>query len=205
MVSHLISEEQMFEGFLDTSSEDFASEIPFYHTCGNHETRGPFAFDFAKYFPANNGKLYYSFTKGDAYFIVLDGGEDKPDSDIEYSGIVDMDTYRTDQAEWLSKETKSQAYKNAKYKIIICHVPPIVDWHGERDIAKKFLPILSNAGAHIMLTGHWHKHHIAQANQIHQFPVIGNSNKNMIKVHIDAQKASRLMRLPYRPTNSALG
>lgn len=189
MMSHLISEDEMFAGFLDTATKLFASEVPFYFARGNHETRGPFAFDFPKYFPTNNGKLYYSFTKGDAHFIVLDGGEDKPDSDIEYSGIVDMDNYRTDQAAWLQEEVMKSTYKDAKYKIIICHVPPIGDWHGEREIAKKFLPILNKAGAHIMLSGHWHRHHIAQANDTHNFPVIVNSNVNLMKVDIDKTRA----------------
>lgn len=160
MVDNLMSEQQMFEGFMGTSIELFASEIPMYYARGNHETRGPFAFEYSRYFPTAAGKLYYSFHVGEASFIVLDCGEDKPDSDIEYSGIVDMDQYRTEQAEWLKAELEKETYKKAKYKIIICHMPPFGGWHGEEEIARKLVPLLNESGAQIMLTGHLHKHMI---------------------------------------------
>ncbi|MCY4780745.1 metallophosphoesterase family protein [Sphingobacterium sp. UT-1RO-CII-1] len=190
MVDNLLSEEQMFGGFMDTATALFASEIPMYYARGNHETRGPFAFDYSKYFPTSSGKLYYSFTVGDASFIVLDCGEDKPDSDIEYSGIVDMDQYRTDQAEWLKDELQKDTYKNAKYKVIICHMPPFGGWHGEEDIAKKFVPLLNESGAQIMLSGHLHKHMIVKENEVHSFPVIVNSNNNLLKVSLTKSHAS---------------
>ncbi|MBA7558013.1 hypothetical protein ES705_50801 [subsurface metagenome] len=40
------------------------------------------------HFPQNN--YYYTFSSGNTLFIVLDGGEDKPDSDIEYSELIIM-------------------------------------------------------------------------------------------------------------------
>lgn len=190
MVDNLLSEKQMFDGFMDTATALFASEIPMYYARGNHETRGPFAFDYSKYFPTSSGKLYYSFNVGDASFIVLDCGEDKPDSDIEYSGIVDMDQYRTDQAEWLKEELQKDRYKNAKYKVIICHMPPFGGWHGEEDIAKKFVPLLNDSGAQIMLSGHLHRHMIVKENENHHFPVIVNSNNNLIKVSMNKSEAS---------------
>ncbi|MFD1768802.1 metallophosphoesterase [Sphingobacterium suaedae] len=190
MVDNLLSEEQMFGGFMDTATALFASEIPMYYARGNHETRGPFAFEYAKYFPTSTGHLYYSFTKGDACFVVLDCGEDKPDTDIEYSGIVDMDAYRTQQAKWLKTVVSSPAYTNAKYKIIICHMPPFGGWHGEEDIAKKFVPILNESGAQIMLSGHLHRHIIQQPNTICNFPVVVNANTHVLKVDMNQQKAS---------------
>lgn len=190
MVDNLLSEQQMFEGFMDTATELFASEIPMYYARGNHETRGPFAFEYSKYFPTPTGKLYYSFYVGEAGFIVLDCGEDKPDSDIEYSGIVDMDAYRTQQAEWLKQELQNEKFKKAKHKIVICHMPPFGGWHGEEEIAKKFVPLLNEAGAQIMLTGHLHTHRIVKENDIHHFPVIVNSNTNWIKVSLKPNAAT---------------
>src|SRR5690606_13326016 len=84
MASSLLSEEQMFTDFMDTGVKLFASETPMYYARGNHETRGNFANEFADYFPTNSGELYYIFRQGPICFVVLDGGEDKPDSDIEY-------------------------------------------------------------------------------------------------------------------------
>ena len=87
-------------------------------------------------------------------FIFLDTGEDKPDSDIEYSGITDYDRYRTEQAQWLAQAVQSDDFKQAKYKIVIAHMPPLPDknlWHGQMEVLEKFVPILNQAGVDVML------------------------------------------------------
>lgn len=188
MLDNMLSEEQMFGGFMDTAIRLFASEKPMYYSRGNHETRGPFAVAYPKYFPTNSGELYYQFNQGPAAFIVLDCGEDKPDSDIEYSGIVDMDAYRTEQAKWLAKAVENPSFKNAKYKIIICHMPATGGWHGMEDLRDKFLPILNKAGAQIMLSGHLHTHRIQKPDQYANFPILINSNVHVIKAQMDEKE-----------------
>lgn len=185
MVDNLMDESQMFDGFLDTAIERFASEQPFYYARGNHETRGPFASEFSKYFPTPNNKLYYFLTHGEAAIIVLDTGEDKPDNDIEYSGIVDMDNYRAKQAEWLKRIVDKSAFKNAKYKIVIGHIPPLGRWHGEQELLDKFVPILNDADIDIMLSAHYHRHKVKESDNQIQFPVIVNSNNNVLIVKLD--------------------
>ena len=188
MVDNLLSETQMFDGFMDTAIKLFASEKPMYYSRGNHETRGPFATAYPKYFPTSSKELYYIFHQGQASFIVLDCGEDKPDSDIEYSGIVDMDFYRSQQAKWLEKVIEAPKFKNAKYKIVICHMPPNGGWHGMQDIKDKFVPILNKAGVQIMLSGHLHKHIHQKANTDVHFPVLVNSNVNRIESILDEKQ-----------------
>ncbi len=61
---------------------------------GNHETRGVYSDALIKYFPTSTGTFYYRFNIGKVCFLVLDSGEDKPDSDLEYAGIADYDNYR---------------------------------------------------------------------------------------------------------------
>ncbi|MBX3257719.1 MAG: metallophosphoesterase [Chitinophagaceae bacterium] len=189
MINASMNEEQVFGGFMDTATALFASETPMYYARGNHETRGPFASEFARYFPGIGGNLYYMFTKGNACFIVLDGGEDKPDSDIEYSGITDMDNYRTEQANWLAKVVQTDAFKNAKYKIAICHIPPADGWHGNQEIKKKWVPVLNKAGINIFIAAHEHRHRIQKSSGAIQFPVIVNSNNNIIKASISEKEA----------------
>jgi len=181
MANSLLSETQMFGDFMDTAISRFASETPMFYARGNHETRGPFAIEYPRYFPTPTNKLYYQFKHGNMGVIVLDCGEDKPDTDIEYAGIVEMDNYRTQQAEWLSQAVESLEFKNAKYKIVICHMPPFGGWHGELDILKKFVPILNKAGVQIMLSGHLHKHILQQKMDNVNFPILVNSNNNVIK------------------------
>ncbi len=190
MVNSLLSEKQMYADFMDTAIKRFASEKPMYYSRGNHETRGPFAPYYPKYFPTPTGQLFYQFRHGNAAIIVLDCGEDKPDSDIEYSGIVDMDNYRSQQADWLRRAVKSPAFISAKYKIVICHIPPLGGWHGEQEILEKFVPILNNAGVQIMLSGHLHRHILRQADEQVRFPVIVNSNNNLLKVNLNDKEGS---------------
>ena len=189
MANDLRSEEQLFAHYMDTATALFASEIPMYYARGNHETRGNFASAFPDYFPTTSGHLYYLFRRGPVCFVVLDCGEDKPDSDIEYSGIVTMDEYRTQQAEWLKEALQRPEYREAPYKVVVCHMPPFGGWHGEEEIARKFVPLLNAAGAQVMLSGHLHRHMKREAQPgNHQFPILVNSNNNMLKATADGQR-----------------
>jgi predicted phosphodiesterase len=188
MANDLRSEDQMFTDFMDTGVKVFASEVPMYYARGNHETRGQFAAPFPDYFTTTTGQLYYLVRRGPICFVVLDCGEDKPDSDIEYSGIVNMDFYRSEQADWLKEALQHPDYVNAPYKVVICHMPPFGGWHGEREIAEKFVPLLNEAGAQVMLSGHLHRHVKAAATtDNHRFPVLVNSNNNMLRATADSK------------------
>jgi len=188
MVSNLLSEKQMFDGFMDTAVKLFASEIPMYYARGNHETRGNFAGSFPQYFPGPEGKLYYMFRQGPVCFIVLDSGEDKPDSDIEYSGITAYDEYRDEQAVWLKKALDSEVFKEAPFKVVISHIPALEGWHGQQEIIEKFVPLLNKAGIDVMLSGHLHRNLRTAPSEICNFPIVVNSNNSVLKVSADRQK-----------------
>lgn len=189
MANDLRTEDQMFTDFMDTGVKVFASETPMYYARGNHETRGQYASPFPEYFPTPTGQLYYMFRRGPICFVVLDCGEDKPDSDIEYSGIVNMDFYRTEQAEWLKEALKSPEYQSAPYKVVICHMPPFGGWHGEMEIARKFVPLLNEAGAQIMISGHLHRYmKVAPTPNNHKFPVLVNSNSHLLRANADQNR-----------------
>ncbi|MBO9153617.1 metallophosphoesterase [Chitinophaga sp. GCM10012297] len=183
------SEEQIFTSFMDTADSIFAGRIPMYYARGNHETRGEFAAEFPRYFPTETGKLYYLLRTGPVCFVVLDTGEDKPDSDIEYTGIADYDAYRTEQATWLKEALKRPEYTEAPYKVVVGHIPPFGGWHGEKEVAEKFVPLLNEAGAQIMLCGHLHRN-VKRAPEAGawRFPVLVNSNTSIIKAKADKQQ-----------------
>lgn len=178
MLTQLKSEEQLFSGFMDVSVELFAKEIPMYYARGNHETRGLFATSFQHYFSPKEPHLYYLVRQGPVCFIVLDTGEDKPDDDIEYSGITDYDNYRTEQAEWLKRAVQSEEYRSAQFHIVIAHMPPCpsIDlWHGPQEVLDKFVPLLNQAKVDAMLCGHLHKYIYCKPDNNVSFPVIINS------------------------------
>lgn len=183
------SEEQIFSSFMDTADSIFADRIPMYYARGNHETRGEFAAEFPRYFPTETGKLYYLLRSGPVCFVVLDTGEDKPDSDIEYTGIADYDAYRTEQAAWLKEALKQPEYTEAPYKVVVGHIPPFGGWHGEKEVADKFVPLLNEAGAQIMLAAHLHRNvKKAPADGPWRFPILVNSNASIIKAKADRQQ-----------------
>jgi len=208
MVSFMDNENQLFEGFVDRSAELFASETPLYMARGNHETRGNLAKDYMTYFPTPTGMPYYSFRYGPLYIIVLDGGEDKPDSDIEYSRTSFFDDYRRDEARWLKEVTASEDFRNAPFKMVITHIPPVNDsWHGPLHAKELFLPILNEAGIDLMLCGHLHCHQYHKAGTDGaMFPILVNSNKealdvtadgNRLKVDVINREGTRLKTLTY--------
>jgi acid phosphatase type 7 len=185
MASNILSEVQLFDNFLDKAVELFARETPLYYARGNHETRGNFATSFPRYFPTPTNQLYYMFRQGPVCFVVLDCGEDKPDSDMEYSGIVAFDRYRDQQARWLNEAVKEEVFQNAPYRVVIIHMPPFGGWHGEKEIEEKFVPILEKAGIDMMLCGHLHRHIHKKSGDGQHFPILVNSNKHLLKVHAD--------------------
>ncbi|MDR1723778.1 MAG: metallophosphoesterase [Tannerella sp.] len=188
MVSSMKSEEDFFNGFMDVGVKTFAQNIPMYYCRGNHETRGVFATMFQDYFSPKSPELYYLVRQGPVCFVVLDCGEDKPDTDVEYYGITDYDYYRTIEAEWLREAIKDKRYTEAPFKVIVCHMPPFRDWHGEAEILEKFVPILNDAKADVMLCGHLHHTSKHEANAAVKFPVLINSNNSYLKGSVEGNK-----------------
>ena len=182
MVSAVNNQQELFDGFMDTGIDMFAKEIPMYYCRGNHETRGPFATEFQTYFSPLVTELYFVVRQGTVCFLVLDCGEDKPDSDIEYSGITVYDQYRTQEAEWLKKAIKQPEFVAAPFKVVILHMPPFPGgWHGQQELLDKLVPVLNEANVDIMLSGHLHRHTRSEADNRIKFPVLANGNEAVVK------------------------
>lgn len=181
MVSVFENEEQVFSGFMDEAVSLFASEKPMYYTRGNHETRGRLAWAFQDYFSPKSDHIYYMYRQGPVCFVALDSGEDKPDSDLEYYGLTMYDEYRDEQVAWLGKVLQSEEFLTAPFKVVTCHMPPFGGWHGDFEVASKFIPVLEAAGVDIMLSGHLHKYVRKDKGEAAAFPVIVNSNDTVLK------------------------
>lgn len=190
MVSIFNSEKEIFDGFMDKATELFASGLPMYYTRGNHETRGSFATAFQDYFSPKQEHTYYMFRQGPVCFVILDSGEDKPDSDLEYAGITVYDQFRTEQAEWLAKVLESKEYKEAPFKVVVCHIPPFGGWHGNQEVAEKFIPLLNKADVDIMLCAHLHRYVRNEPKEGVKFPIIVNSNNTLLKAEAQPGKLS---------------
>ncbi len=189
MVDFLEETNQLYPGFIDTAAFYFATKKPFYYVRGNHETRGFAARDLKKWFDYKDDRFYYSFDQGPVHFIVLDCGEDKPDNNRYYYGLADYDSYRFTELEWLKNEVKTDAFRNAKHRIVIIHMPVIKE--AKQNYAMKFLadnfgPVLQNAGIDLMISGHTHRNaYYEKEKSGFNYPVLVNSNNSFVEVVVD--------------------
>ena len=124
MTTRMKNEDYIFDNYLQSASELFASDIPLYMNRGNHENRGSFATHFMDLFPTLTGAPYYTFRQGPVFFLVIDSAEDKPDNDIRNLDIMCQDEYRAQELEWLKGVLASAEFKNAPVRIVFMHMPP---------------------------------------------------------------------------------
>lgn len=195
MMNDPMSEEQIFRGFLDPCTESFAGRIPLILVRGNHETRGLLARDLMNYFPTDSGRYYYSFTHGGVYFLLLDGGEDKGDDSEEYSGLVAFEDYLSQQTEWLKAQLRSPAFRAARFRVCMLHIPPAPD---SEEKAAKFVrapwirdtwsPMLSEAGIDLMLSGHTHRYAELPVDEKRAYPIVVGGTNTVIRVDVSPER-----------------
>ena len=113
------------------------------------------------------GKWHYTFESGNAFFVVLDSGEDKPDSHVEYAELINFSEYHQEQARWLADVFESTAYQDAKYRIVLVHIPPFEEYSllfDEDFQTEAFDPVLDllrqRQDIDLMMSGHIHRANI---------------------------------------------
>ena len=172
------------EAYLDTCVRMFATHTPLFFNRGNHELRGQFADYLYRYFPTNNGKYYRVQHVAGIDFLFIDTGEVKPDEDIEYSGIVNYDQYREEEARWLRGLRESKQV--GKYPLIVfSHIPPMLQkWHGPYHLQKTLMPELNKMNVSVMLSAHLHAFGYQEPNEVINFPNLVNSNNTYLLCRI---------------------
>jgi endonuclease/exonuclease/phosphatase family metal-dependent hydrolase len=99
------------------------AEIPIFFIRGNHEIRNFYSAGMHSLIGYPNDKTYGGITWGDTRFVVLDCGEDKPDGNKEYAGYNDFTQLRAEETAYIGQELKSKAFKKAKRRVLISHIP----------------------------------------------------------------------------------
>lgn len=184
MSNRLRNQQHMMEAYLDTCVRMFATHTPLFFNRGNHELRGQFADYLYRYFPTNNGKYYRVQHVAGIDFLFIDTGEDKPDEDIEYSGIVNYDQYREEEARWLHGLRESKQV--GKHPLIVfSHIPPTLQkWHGPYHLQKTLMPELNKMNVSVMLSAHLHAFGYQEPNEVINFPNLVNSNNTYLLCRI---------------------
>ncbi len=162
-------------------------KIPCIYTRGNHDTRGKLPEYFDQYFPCVNKDFFYTFEIANLCGVVLDFGEDKPDTHDVYRDCNRFSEYRKREYKWLKKVK----LPSDKIKFAICHVCPVMTTYNKGDVFDIERPIYSKISAELerldidaMLCGHMHRYHMLysgdERNTLdHEYPVvIGSDPKN---------------------------
>ena len=188
MVTQITEADTMVRHVFDVVPE-LTSSIPIVYTRGNHETRGRHAHYLAQFCPTPTGKPYFIVRQGSVAFLILDGGEDKPDSDPEYSGTVEFDAYRAAELEWIRKAVKDPVFAEAPLKVAVMHIPALktpTSWYGQSWLNENFVPALNDAGIDLMLSGHHHKPLFVKVGECgNQFPIIANDDTDRLEFEAD--------------------
>ncbi len=134
-------------------------EIPVIYARGNHEVKGAYSDDLYRFVGSKGEDFYYNVKMGDLYAVVLDIGEDHDDDWWEYYGTADFDSYREEQLEFLDAELRKGDYRKAKYKLAVCHIPPVyVNYrHNHEYIKAELTDRLNRMNIDMCICGHQHE------------------------------------------------
>lgn len=148
IVSHVVTKDEFIQ-ILEYANLFSGGAIPVVYARGNHEPRGEYASEMLQYFRTSTGGLYYTFTYGPIWSVVLDAGEDKEDSHKEYNGLVDFRSYIAEETKWLENVTPEE---DADIKLCISHKPELNDLDGST-----WFDMLADMDIDALLSGHFHR------------------------------------------------
>lgn len=116
-----------FDAVYEIASLITGGKIPVVFSRGNHDTRGIYAEVIADYTPTRGGYSYFSFRIGSLWGLVVDCGEDKPDTNAEYGNTICCHEFRMEQTRYIESiiENAENEYaaQGVKRKIVIAHSP----------------------------------------------------------------------------------
>ena len=133
------------------------AEKPVIFLRGNHEIRNFYSAGMHHQIGYYNDKTYSAFTRGNTRFMLLDLGEDKPDSTPVYGGLNDFTQLRNDQVEFIKKELSSREFKSARNHVLISHIPVFGNTDTYRPCTELWGPMLSSAPFNVALAAHTHQ------------------------------------------------
>lgn len=133
--------------------------LPALYCRGNHDTRGGYSQELWRYSGTDDKKSYFTFTYKGFCGLVLDCGEDKPDSHPVYGGGNAFHEYRIEESKFIERVLKSGKRVDAAF----CHITFMQrsSMNGEFDIETRLYDewanLLNEITPGIMISGHTHK------------------------------------------------
>ena len=160
----------------------YAAENPILFNNGNHENRGKWTRRIDEVLmtrlPTERSSRDWALVRnfavriGEIALIGLDTGDDRGDDHPMNAGLSNFQAYREAQTPWLADALRRPEIASAPYLIASCHIP-LLPRASERDNPMwwtkyghdKWGPLLTAAGAQLVLVGHMHEYRISPADQ----------------------------------------
>lgn len=150
-----------------------AADVPVFYLRGNHEIRNAYSIGLRDLFDYVGGKTYGAFNWGDTRIVMLDCGEDKPDSHWVYYGLNDFTDLRQAQVGFLKEELASKAFKKANKRVLIHHVPVYGNTDEYNPCLDLWGGLLSKAPFNVCLSAHTHSYaYLPKGSAGNNYPVI---------------------------------
>jgi hypothetical protein len=156
-------EEQWIEQFFGPL-RPLGHHVPTYVAIGNHERNDPSFFELVSYPPSVPGEpgaeSTYSFTFGNAFFLVVDTNQLFHDIDLGGGEVVE-----TPISSWIKAELETAAARTAMWRFAMGHEPAITEswspgdcdgYDGNAHVRDWLLPLLSAHRFHAYFSGHTH-------------------------------------------------
>jgi len=152
----LKNEQQIFNKWLTPITKSLNQSVPLIYARGNHELRGPFARQFYHYVPTHSGNFYFAKDHGPLHLLVMDTGEDKPDTTNVYAGLNRLKKYKKIEYEWFKRHVDtSESLKKASFRIIAMHDPK---WGWTGGQGDRWTALANKANIDFVIAGHWHRY-----------------------------------------------
>ncbi|MDP8254910.1 MAG: metallophosphoesterase [Candidatus Alcyoniella australis] len=155
--------EEDYDQQVFTPAQSLWRSTPFFVSIGNHEGGSPLFQDNFR-FPGD-GKLYYSFTYGNVFFLCLE-----------------QDTWHftfpgTQQYEFMVAALSSEEAQNAEFRVVFFHTPPWCEgwegYEGEKLIRLFIVPQMENYNVDVYFNGHTHDYERGLRNGVASYIIGG--------------------------------
>lgn len=188
------SEAQVFDKWLSPLiAGKLHHSTPLILARGNHDVRGPFAREFVKYVPVEEDRYYFARDAGPLHLLVMDSGEDKPDSTQVYASLNRFEDFRNDELAWFKRHTATNVRaRSAPFRIVVMHQPSWGwDWTSPSSDASRneYVKAANAAGVDLVIAGHDHDFSFTPAGtKGANYPVLVVGTDQVAKVQVTSKE-----------------
>ncbi len=182
------------------------AETPIFFIRGNHEIRNFYSAGMHSLIGYPGDKTYGGISWGDTRFMVLDCGEDKPDDDREYAGFNDFTQLRAEETDFIKHELKSPAFKKAKRRILLSHIPVFGNDDKYQPCRDAWAPLLQSQPFDVAIFAHTHRFNYSPKGlEGATYPVVNGAGPNIQRASViilqKRGKSLHLRTLSRKPEN----